>query len=74
MLLQCQIPEDCSPDYLLSLIPPARGAWLDRRLAGTGLVVRSNGSDHDRQLARDEIQAALAQANSLTTTIELREA
>lgn len=73
MRLSYVLPTDCDHEYVRGLIEPRRGAALDRFLAGTYLEVGYNGTDPDREAARTEITAALAQAGSRHTDVRFED-
>lgn len=58
------VPNDCPRQFLIDQMEARREPWLDTRMAAAALQLGSNGTSEDRELARDEIGAALAQAHS----------
>ena len=63
------IPTDCSASYLLTLLEPRRAPVRDDRVGGPALTVVWNGTEQDREAARVELAAALADAGSLTREV-----
>ncbi len=63
------IPDDSSRQFLLDRMEARWAPRLDVRLAGAALVLGWNGTPEDRELARDEIGAALAEAHSQQLTV-----
>jgi len=71
--LEFEVPSDCSPEYLMSLMEPHRRAWLTRSLGGITLVLIYAGTSEDREEARAEIAAGLAEAGSATVVGRFRD-
>lgn len=55
------LPRGCGPDEVIPLLPRPRAARDDSRLSGTYVAIDWDGSAEDREKARDEIGAALAE-------------
>lgn len=67
--LEFEVPGDCSPEHLQSLMEPRRRAWLESSLAQPILGLLYSGTSEDRERLRTEMGAALADAGSSATVV-----
>lgn len=59
--LELLLPDECSAEHVASLLPADREARSTSDFDGESMQVRWTGEPHDREAARDEITAALAE-------------